>query len=391
MRVVDERIVHQNPYPAHRSESYSATTVCWSRAGHEAPYLLAAFRLGSARMSPDGRIALCASHDGGRSWQRVASPLEGEAARAVGAAPGGGPNLSGSQMGASETGTTVLAAARMHIAEPGAPGWDDRAAGIVDADTLVVRAPAGGAWEPTGVIDGRRHAEEWAIPCGSPLDLGGGRWLLPMERHARVTVPEWLRRYHAFVALSEDDARTWPRLADALNDPERRLAYYDQRMVRLLDGRILSIAWVHDVVADRTMEARTGWSDDGGLTWSQPVVSGILGGPVNPVVLADGRVLAVYPRRTVPTGVRASISEDGGRSWLLDEEIVIWDEAEGRVTGERATRVERATRDPALWDTMWGWTFGQPMPVALGPAEVGICFFGAARGRPAVRFVRLEI
>ncbi|CAN5621357.1 hypothetical protein BH23CHL8_BH23CHL8_22600 [soil metagenome] len=205
-------------------------------------------------------------------------------------------------------------------------------------------------------------------------------------------MPEWLRGYHAFVAISDDDGRSWPRTKDALNDPERRLAYYDQRMVALPDGRILSLAWVHDVVEDRTLEARAGWSADGGITWSEPAETSLLGGPVNPVVLADGRVVAIYPRRSEPTGIRACLSEDGGRTWRMDEETVIWDEASGRVTGEPAASVRPAAPDPALWDTMWGWTFGQPMPVALGPSEVGICFFGAPReGRPAVRFVRLEV
>jgi hypothetical protein len=41
---------------------------------------------------------------------------------------------------------------------------------------------------------------------------------------------------------------------------------------------------------------------------------------------------------------------------------------------------------------MWGWTFGQPMPVRLGPDRVGVCFFAAdGAGAPAVRFVTLEV
>jgi hypothetical protein len=392
MQVVDETVVHRNPYPSFRPESYSSTTVTWSRAGSPIPYLLAAFRLGSARMSPDGRIAMCTSHDGGRTWARVPSPLAAETASAVGATAGAGTNLAGSQSGVSAEGTTIVMAARMRMAEPGSPGWDDRAAGILDADTLVVRAGAGQAWEEAVTIDGRRHADEWAIPCGSPLALGSGRWLLPLERHARASVPDWLRGYHAFAALSDDDGRSWSRTVEVLNDPERRLAYYDQRMVLLPDGRILSLAWVHDVADDRTLEARAGWSGDGGLSWTAPVDTRILGGPVNPVVLPDGRVVAVYPRRVAPTGVRAVVSEDGGRTWLLDETIVIWDEAQGRVTGEAARAADRPDRDPALWDTMWGWTFGQPMPVVLGAGELGVCFFATGRDCDhAVRFVRLEV
>ena len=71
----------------------------------------------------------------------------------------------------------------------------------------------------SAVVDGRRHADEWAIPCGAPVALGDGRWMFPMERHAKTHVPEWLRGYHAYAALSSDDGRTWPELVPMLNDP----------------------------------------------------------------------------------------------------------------------------------------------------------------------------
>jgi hypothetical protein len=283
-------------------------------------------------------------------------------------------------------------AARMRMSSPGAPDWDDQAAGMIDADCVIVRAGAGAGWDAPVIVEGRHDARGWTIPCGSPLALGSGRWILPLERHARTTVPEWLRGYEAFTAWSEDDGRTWGRLSDALNDPERRLAYYDQRMVLLTDGRILSLAWVHDVIADRTLHAQAGWSADAGLTWTAPVATPLMGGPVNPVVLDDGRVVAVYPRRTAPTGIRASISEDGGATWGTDAEIVVWDERTRRVSGEPSGGSEVVAPDPALWDTMWGWTFGQPMPVALGADRIGVCFFAAdASGAPAVRFVTLEV
>jgi hypothetical protein len=279
----------------------------------------------------------------------------------------------------------------MWTVDPADDAWVDAAAGLVDADAVVVRAGPGEPWAAPLVLDGRRHADEWAIPCGPPLALGGGRWLFPMERHAKTHVPEWLRGYHAFAALSEDDGRSWPEFVPMLNDPERRVAHYDQRTALLRDGRIASFVWAHDVVDDVTLTARIGWSADGGHTWSAAEDTGIVGGPINPLTLRDGRLLAVYARRTRPTGIRVCISHDDGRTWGLDREFVVFDEATGRVVGEAASKVERDDRDPALWDTMWGWTFGQPMPVALPDDEVGIAFFGQGPDRvPAVRFVRLD-
>lgn len=397
MRIVDDQVVYANRYPTSRAEQYSGTTVCVSRAGSAEPYLLAAFRVGQARMSVDGRIGLAVSRDWGRTWQREAGPLEGTidwpASDALGLLPGvaGTASLAGAQMGADADGTTLLTAARMWLAEPGGAGWSDEAAGLLDADSVVARAPAGGPWETPVPIDGRRHADEWAIPCGPPVALGGGRWMFPMERHAKTHVREWLRGYHAFAGLSADDGRTWPELVPMMNDPERRVAHYDQRCCLRADGTIVSLAWAHDVIDDVTLPARVGFSDDGGRTWSAPAETGIMAGPVNPVTLPDGRIFAAYARRTAPTGVRCCLSEDGGRTWRTDRELVLFDEASGRVIGEPASVVDRVEADPSLWNTMWGWTFGQPMPVALPDGHVGVVFFAQGPDRvPAIRFLRLD-
>lgn len=391
MRIVDDQVAYRNPYPNARAEQYSGTTVCVSRAGSRDPYLLIAFRIGQARMSTDGRIGLAASHDQGRTWARVAGPLEGPTDWPMGVSPAGTPSLAGAQMGADPDGTTLLTAARMWLAEPGGPGWSDEAAGLMDADSVVARAAAGGPWEVPAVIDGRRHGDEWAIPCGPPVALGGGRWMFPLERHAKTHVPDWLRGYHAFAGLSSDHGRTWPELVPMMNDPEQRIAHYDQRCTLLASGRIVSLAWAHDVVADVTLPARVGFSDDGGRTWSAPADTGIMAGPVNPVTLPDGRLFAAYARRTSPRGVRCSLSEDGGRTWRTDRELVIFDESSGRIVGERASVVDRVELDPSLWNTMWGWTFGQPMPVALPDGHVGVAFFAQGPDRlPSIRFVRLD-
>ena len=381
MEVLGQSVVYRNPYPAFRSRVASASSVCWSRAGDPSGHLLCAFRVGEAKMSPDGRATVRASDDLGASWVDRPSPL-GDA--------GEGANEAGIHLGADASGTTILAASRMRMATPGASDWSDEAAGIVDADAIVVRGALGGAWDSPQVVDHRRHGGEWAIPCGPPLPLGGGRWIFPMERHAFTTTPDWLRRYHAFAAVSNDDGRTWPRSVATLNDPDGRLAHYDQRMTLLSDGRLLSVAWIHDVVDDATLTARAGFSDDGGETWSQPFDTGIVGGPINPITLRDGRILAVYNRRTAPAGVRASISEDGGETWG-DDEFVIYDEAARAVVGEPAANRERAADDPKLWSSMWGWTFGTPSPVELPDGTAAITFFATGfDGLTTIQCVRLR-
>jgi hypothetical protein len=390
VRILGHRVIHRNPWPSHQAESYSGTTICRTRDASGASQLLAAFRVGSARMSPDGRIAVHRSADGGRTWEPVASPFREPAALPATLDHPVAPSMAGPQIGASADGTVVLAAARMWIVPPGAPGWDADAAGLSDADTLIARWTVDGGWEAPTVVDGRRSTDEWAIPCGPPLALGEARWFFPVERHARTHVPEWLRGYHAFALRSTDDGRTWPERPDMPNDPERVVAHYDQRAALLPDGRIAAFAWAHDVVRDETLTARVSWSDDGGRTWSSTLDTSIVGGPLNPLALPDGRLLVVYPRRTAPRGIRARVSLDGGRTWA--PETILFDEASGRLVGRATEDQARQEADPALWGSMWGWTFGQPVPVALDDGTVGVCFFGQVEDRvPAVHFLQLSL
>lgn len=388
MRVVDDYVVHRNPNPNHRPETVSGSTLGWSRLGTSRPLLLNAFRSGLAKMSPDGRIALRASDDLGATWREVASPFGALPQDPIAAE-------SGPHLGGSARGTTLLMACRMWIVSPGDPRWNEEAAGVIGADCVATRASAGGDWEPPASYDFRRHVDEWAIPCGPPLALDGGRgpeWIFPMERHALAHVPDWLRRYHAFAVFSHDDGRTWEDPTATINDPDERLAYYDQRMVELSDGRLLTMAWVHDVVSDVTLTARAAYSADRGRTWSAPFDTKIQGGPMNPLLLADGRLIALFARRTAPNGIRAVLSEDDGASWQVDDELVLWDETTRRVTGERAADLHRAPADPSLWGTMWGWTFGTPTAVQAPDGSVLVTFFASGfDGVTAIRCVRLEL
>jgi hypothetical protein len=69
------------------------------------------------------------------------------------------------------------------------------------------------------------------------------------------------------------------------------------------------------------------WSEDGGITWSQPVRSEIQGYPPHIMRLQDGRLLCCVTYRWEPMGIRAVLSEDNGKTWDVDHTIVLHDDA----------------------------------------------------------------
>jgi len=62
-------------------------------------------------------------------------------------------------------------------------------------------------------------------------------------------------------------------------------------------------------------------SDDGGRTWGFLSRVNDFGSPGSLVVMADGRLVMVYGYRLMPSGIRATVSEDEGKTW--GPEIII--------------------------------------------------------------------
>jgi Neuraminidase (sialidase) len=65
-------------------------------------------------------------------------------------------------------------------------------------------------------------------------------------------------------------------------------------------------------------------SEDGGGTWDFLSRVNDFGAPASLVVMPDGRVVAVYGYRLMPSGIRAKVSEDGGASW--GPELIVRDD-----------------------------------------------------------------
>ena len=80
-------------------------------------------------------------------------------------------------------------------------------------------------------------------------------------------------------------------------------------------------------------------STDGGRTWSEAQKTPIWGYPPHLLRLHNEDMLVTYGHRRPPYGQRACLSHDGGRTWDIDNEIVLRDDAAppGRDLGYPAT------------------------------------------------------
>ena len=126
--------------------------------------------------------------------------------------------------------------------------------------------------------------------------------------------------WNTYVVFSCDGGRTWGRPVVIVATVE--WLYSEPDIIEVAPGEIYCIL---------RETRRTGFlhacrSTDAGQSWSRVEPTQMYGHPGHLLKAHDGRILCTYGRREAPFGIRASLSEDGGRTWTVDREIVIRDD-----------------------------------------------------------------
>jgi hypothetical protein len=133
------------------------------------------------------------------------------------------------------------------------------------------------------------------------------------------------REFHfmSYIVPREDP---WGQTAGQYTDPSVAFVghrWFYPRGYLLKSGRILcSTRCQRDPTG--VMWSEVFYSDDGGDTWEFLSRINDYGAPTSLVIMPDERIVAVSGYRLMPSGIRATVSEDGGKTW--GREIVVRDD-----------------------------------------------------------------
>jgi hypothetical protein len=371
LRVVSEGIIYRNPNPGYRAEcAYLPNVLPLSSTEY-----ICAIRIGQAFYSADGKLILLRSNDGGATWlkegmiwdpQRDPTPYTYTA-----------PHLT-----RLTNGNLLLVARRWDSSDPELPIFNAETGGIRSGEVVLFRSfDAGKAWSAPVVL---------VLPGSGQADtpsqiivLRNGRWLLACELWKSWADPTPLH-LRGFVLFSDDEGKTWNDRIDFPSSADPKRMFSHSRYTQTLDGRVAALQWTQEVGTARDLNLHFTVSDLSGHAWYGPTPTNLEAQTSWLVDLGGETLVAAYTRRSgQQPGICVTLSEDGGKTWDLDNPILVWD-----AVGQEFLGVSHKPSYPASHDNI---AFGKPHLVRLPSGEIFCSWWCTQACVTHSRFAKLAV
>jgi len=373
LKVLSDGILYRNPSPELKAEcAYQPNVVPLSDTE-----VMCFYRIGSAFYSADGKLAKLRSTDGGKTWATDGLVWGSDYDEVPYSYSYTAPHAT-----RLSDGTLVLIAQRWDCLRGAQPVFNPETGGIRLRETVLFRSIDGGhTWS---------LPKKLALPGGGLADtpsqiieLNDGRWFLACElwKGWDDTSPLHIK---GFAVFSDDKGKTWTDRIDFPSASDTQKMYSHSRYTRMLDGRIAALQWTQEVGTAKDFDLHFTISDETGTKWSDPRPTGIMGQTSWLADLGDGILVAAYTlREGMRPGIYVVLSEDEGKTWDLENQIMVWD-----AVGQEFLGVVHKPRYPASHDNI---AFGKPNMARLPNGEI-ICSWWCTQACVThIRFARLAV
>lgn len=191
---------------------------------------------------------------------------------------------------------------------------------LVSSDCLCTSVDFGQTWStplPTPVFGpkGAVEDEEGNIVYGGLRRVVQDRFTVIAGRPAQLQANSVYR--------SRDKGRSWELVGigtyTLYKEGPLDYVWYDEPFLCVVPGKY----WIFTSRVDLDGYARITRSVDRGRTWEPISKTPVWGYPQHLLPLRDGRLLMTYGYRRPPWGVRACLSHDQGKTWDIQNEIIL--------------------------------------------------------------------
>ena len=343
IEVTDHHVVYENPHPQNRALHAYFPGLVNLPSGD----LLALYTLGEALEATNVTTMVSRSPDQGRSWHFEGLLHEKDADHRH--------DADALKAALLTDGTLLATGYRFHRTDP-EQTIANPDGGLRDGDNLVsFSRDEGRTWTRPGIVP--RTCPELIEQSGPPIQLRRGTILLTGSLFPRWdgTSPSGCV---GILSRSDDGGATWDDRTRFFADPEGHYVPAEPRLCEMQNDRVVALVWMLDYVNNRIITNHVTVSYDGGMTWSDPIDTGIRGQASNLMHLEGDLLLSIHSHREgEDIGVYVRVVDFARDTWRTIEERKIWGNAPSRSVAEYAKMGQNLK-------------FGQPSLLTLGNGEI---------------------
>lgn len=343
--------------------------------------LIASFQCGAQKHDVQSTTRLCRSDDNGRTWTDLGSPFD----TSYGGIPG---SLAGGEIVEHEPGRLQLFTTWFDRSDPNRPLFDPVTQGVLHSKQLYCLSNDDGkSW--TGWTDIPTPGLTGTAICGPSLQWPDGKIGFAFESYKEYDDPN-PGHHAAWLAISTDGGKSFPRFHLVAQHPEHKVFYWDQRLcLGKNPGDYYGCFWTHDLdkQEDMTVHFRKGNVNDDSHPSQHLKPTGVTGQIASPLLLDDGRLLMFVVDRTKPRTMSLWLSRDDGATWPESEGLVVHNHEEQGQLSQGDANIDFNE----YWDDMAKWTFGHPALADLGDNKVLALWYAGVPGKLSIHWARVDV